>query len=76
MTCFYCKGDMNPGTATYMEEYEDRIMVVRRVPCVKCSQCGEVAYSGETVRRLEKTLDSLKEAAPEISVLTYQNKAA
>ena len=76
MTCFYCKDDMQPGATTHMEEYGDRIVVVKHVPCMKCSQCGEVAFSGETVRRLEQTLAALQDAMPEIAVLNYQEKAA
>jgi len=76
MTCFYCKGDMQQGTTTHMEERGNRISVVKHVPCLVCGQCGEVAYAAEIVRWLEKTLDSLKEAAPEITVLNYQDKAA
>ena len=30
-----------------------RFIIVRNVPCHKCSQCGEVSYSGEVVARLE-----------------------
>ena len=76
MTCFFCKGDMLPGVTTHMEEYGDKIVVVKHVPCQKCSQCGEIAYSGKTVRQLEQTLDALKDSTPELAVLNYQEKAA
>ena len=76
MTCFFCKGDMFPDTTTYMEDCQKGIVAVKHVPCHKCSQCGEVAYTGGTVRRLERILDALQEAMPEIAVLNYQEKAA
>ena len=76
MTCFFCKGDMLPETTTYMEDCQKGIVVVKHVPCHKCNQCGEVAYTGSTVGRLEQILDALQEAMPEIAVLNYQEKAA
>lgn len=45
MTCFYCKGDMVDSTTTYVEDLGNCI-IIRNVPCSKCSQCGEVSYNG------------------------------
>lgn len=54
MTCFYCKGDMLDSTTTYVEDLGNCIIIIRNVPCSKCSQCGEVSYNGTVLKQLEK----------------------
>ena len=39
MTCFFCKGTMKPDTSTYMEDLVNCIVIIKNVPCNKCSQC-------------------------------------
>ena len=75
MTCFLCKGDMAADLGTYVETLDKGVIVVRNVPCMKCAQCGEVAYNGETVRRLEQLLEDLRSAMPEVAVIEYQSAA-
>ncbi len=41
MTCFYCKGDMEEATTTYAADNGKSLIVIRRVPCHMCKQCGK-----------------------------------
>ena len=41
MTCFYCKGNIESSTTTYMTDYQGCYIIIKNVPCEKCSQCGE-----------------------------------
>ncbi len=38
MTCFYCKGDVETSTTTYMTDYQGCYIIIKNVPCEKCSQ--------------------------------------
>ena len=69
--CFYCKGNMKDDFSNYMVYLDGRFIIVRNVPCHKCSQCGEVSYSGEVVTRLEEIVATRKEALTEIAVVEY-----
>ncbi|MCM1126552.1 MAG: YgiT-type zinc finger protein [Lachnospiraceae bacterium] len=42
-----------------MVDLDGRFIIVRHVPCHKCSQCGEVSYNGEAVARLEEIVAKL-----------------
>ena len=42
MTCFYCKGDLKPSTTTHFVDLKKCIVIVKNVPCLECSKCGEV----------------------------------
>ncbi len=57
MTCFYCEGDMIDSTTTYVEDFGNCIVIIRNVPCSKCSQCGEVSYNGTVLKQIEKIVD-------------------
>ena len=43
MKCFKCKGEMNQGHTTFVTDTDDNCIVVRRVPCLQCDTCGEIA---------------------------------
>ena len=71
MTCFFCKGDMADSTTAFTATLENTIVIIKNVPCHKCTQCGEVSYSFDVTQRLEKIIDSFKESLSEISVVNY-----
>ena len=75
-TCFFCKGDMLESTTIHVVELDNRVLVIKNVPCLKCSQCGEVVYSLKTSRRLEEIVKTLDKLSTEVSILNYNDKVA
>ena len=75
MTCFMCKGEIISSTTTFMVDLGNCIIIVKNVPCFQCSQCGEISYSDEVAKRLEKIVDTLKNTVTEISVIDYKTAA-
>lgn len=71
MTCFFCKGNMENSTTTFMVQLENCIVIVKNVPCHKCDQCGEESFSFEVTERLEQIVDRCKDALTEIAVVNY-----
>ncbi len=41
MTCFTCKGNKQKSITSFMTEYDGCYIIIKNVPCSKCSQCGE-----------------------------------
>ena len=76
MTCFFCKGSMKDDTTTYMADLGNCIVIVKKVPCHKCTQCGEVAYSLEVGKRLEQIIDMLENSLAEVAIVQYSDEAA
>jgi len=76
MTCFLCKGKLLPDTTIHSEQAGDAVVLVKNVPCLKCTQCGETVYTGDTVQRLEQILSTAQNDMAEIAVLSYREKAA
>lgn len=84
MRCTSCKnGTMQEGktayveksTTTYMSEYDGCYIIIKNVPCNKCTQCGEEYLNGVTLQNIEKILGKVKNALTEFAVIDY-NKAA
>lgn len=75
MNCFVCKGNLEKTTTTYMTEYNGCYIIIKNVPCNKCTQCGEEFLNGVTLQKIEGILDSLKAVLTEIAIIDY-NKAA
>lgn len=58
MTCFYCKGNIESSTTTYMTDYQGCYIIIKNVPCEKCSQWEEYLNGGETLERMKKLFKS------------------
>ncbi|MDO4340929.1 MAG: type II toxin-antitoxin system MqsA family antitoxin [Eubacteriales bacterium] len=75
MTCFICKGDLVTTTTTYMSEYNGCYIIIKNVPCTKCTQCGEEYINGITLDKIENILSKLKDLLTEFAVVDYNNAA-
>lgn len=58
-----------------MTEYNGCYIIIKNVPCTKCTQCGEEFLNGVTLQKIEKILEGLKSMLTEFAVVDY-NKAA
>lgn len=76
MNCFMCKGKLENKNTTFMTELDKCIVIVKNVPSQVCKQCGEVSYSNEVAKQLEKLVNSVKNAMTEITVINYTEKVA
>ena len=55
MTCFYCKGNIESSTTTYMTDYQGCYIIIKNVPCEKCSQCGQVQLTSLWIQPIPGT---------------------
>ena len=72
MKCFFCKGDMVEGTTSYMVDMNGHFIIIRNVPCHKCTQCGEVTYSGTVAARLDELVAALEKMMTEVAIIDYE----
>ena len=75
MTCFMCKGNLVAGTTTFMCDMGTCIIIIKNVPCNKCTQCGEISYSDEVSKNIQKIIFDLKKNVTDIAVTDYQQAA-
>lgn len=76
MNCYLCKGAMTNSKTSYVVDLEKCIIVIRNVPCLKCEQCGEVAYTDEVAQRLDEIVNSIKGLMTEVAIVEYSDSAA
>ena len=74
--CFMCKGALENKNTTFMVELDKCIVIIKGVPSQVCRQCGEVSYSNEVAKQLEKLVNSVKNSITEITVINYTEKVA
>lgn len=77
MKCLTC-GQNSLYESTNSEAIElgnDCILVIRNIPCMKCTECSEIIYSGDVVSRLEAITAKAKELAQDMVVVDYRKAA-
>jgi len=76
MTCIFCSGDMSEGLTTDFTDLGSCMVIIKKVPCLSCGQCGETVFTGTVVRQLENITSKLKDSLTEIAVVQYPSKVA
>ena len=76
MKCYFCKGKMVDGLTTDVTDLGSSVIIIRKVPCHKCSQCGDVSFALIVAERLEQIVDELKTTVTEIAIIQYSSAAA
>ena len=72
MKCFLCKDShTEEGTTTYMTSCDSCYIIIKNVPCSKCTQCGEEYLNGAVLQKIEDILERVKNALTEIAVVDY-----
>lgn len=76
MKCLSCKnGDMVSSTMTYFTEFNHCMLIIKKVPCMKCEQCGEIVFSASVHRKIEQIVCAVKNLASELTILEYDQVA-
>lgn len=75
MTCTFCGGSAEKAVTEYIEKQGNYIVVIKNVPCDKCTQCGETYFSDDVVRNIEKILDTIKYISSELTVTVIDYSA-
>lgn len=54
--CMYCKN----STTTHVVNYNNCTIIIKNVPCLECTQCGEKYYIDEVAEHLEDIVICLR----------------
>ena len=72
MKCFFCKGEAVPTTTKFIVDLGACVVIVKNVPALVCSQCGETSYSNEVAAQLERIVDAVKHSMmSEVAIINY-----
>lgn len=76
MKCISCGAKTSIGTTVDVTDLGTCLVIVRNVPCHKCSECDEIIYTADVVKRLEAITAKARIAVNEIAVVDYNSMVA
>ena len=76
MNCISCGAKTHFSTTSDVTDLKSCLVIIRNTPCYKCTECNEVIYTGDVVKRLELILKDVKQSMSEVTVFDYSNVAA
>ena len=65
-----CRGDYEPALITHTVRHRGRVIVIDHVPAEVCTVCGDVLFRPETVRALERLIETMPK--PDATVPLYE----
>ncbi|MBI3694083.1 MAG: type II toxin-antitoxin system MqsA family antitoxin [Acidobacteria bacterium] len=68
-SCPLCGGRKEAGRTTYTVDLSFGVVVVRNVPAMRCTQCGEEWIDNATAAELERITNEAKAKGREIEVV-------
>jgi YgiT-type zinc finger domain-containing protein len=71
MKCISCGTQTSIGTTTDVTDLGKCLVIVRNVPCHKCTECNEVIYTADVIKRIDEIVKSAKLALNEITIIDY-----
>lgn len=75
MICANCGANAEKGYTTNVTDLNGCLVIVRNVPCYKCTECSEITYTGDVLKKLEEIIAHAKMLMQEISVIDYSKVA-
>lgn len=75
MLCMACGAKAKKGFTTDVTDLGNCLVIVRNVPCYKCTECSEVIYTADVVKHLEDIVEQAKKLMQEISIVDYSKVA-
>lgn len=75
MRCQVCGAAAEKGLTASVTDLGSCLIIIRNVPCYKCSECCEIIYTADVVQRLEEIIESAKKLMQEISIIDYSRTA-
>lgn len=75
MSCFYCKGDIVPGTTVYTTQIGNAVIVIKNVPCEECEQCGEIEIPHEVMLKIDHIIELATYLMQDVAIIDYQTAA-
>lgn len=70
-----CGSRAEKGFTTNVTDLGNCLIIIRNVPCYKCTQCNEVTYTGDVVKKIEEIIEHCRKMMQEVSIIDYSKVA-
>ncbi len=75
MKCMKCGCETFKSTTTEAIELGFGVLVIRNIPCYKCTECDEIIYTGDVVQKIERITNQVKQMIQEITAIDFEKAA-
>lgn len=75
MLCMECGANANKGYTTDVTDLGNCLVIVRNIPCYKCTECNETIYTADVIKRLDEIVEQTKKMTQEITIIDYRKTA-
>ena len=75
MKCLSCKSDMVQSFTTDVTERNNMLIIIKNVPCYKCTECNDVFYTGDVLAQLERLRKKAENVLTELTVIDFDKVA-
>lgn len=76
MKCLSCKtGEMAETTNAYFASLKNCYVIIENVPCLKCSQCGEIFYKVSVLEKIDSIIEKIENISSKIFIMDYKTAA-
>ncbi|HEY4544627.1 MAG TPA: YgiT-type zinc finger protein [Tissierellaceae bacterium] len=70
MECFRCDSELLNTETTFAKEYDDRVIVIKKIPALKCEKCGEEYFEPKENDNISKiVLEFLNDTTQDTDVI-------
>lgn len=75
MKCFYCRQESEwlKTKTTHMVDVEERIIIIKNVPCQECPCCGERVYANDVSEKLDELFSKAESFLYDYSEMDYED---
>jgi YgiT-type zinc finger domain-containing protein len=74
--CPLCGGEKQPGTTTFAVDLKFGVVVVREVPALVCTKCGDAWIDDPVAARLETIVSDARRKHAVVEITQWQQVAA
>ena len=74
--CPLCGGEKQPGTTTFAVDLKFGVVVVRDVPALVCTACGDAWIDDPVAAKLEGVVENARRKQAVVEVTRWQQVAA
>ena len=75
MKCMECGAIVKKGVTISVSEFGECVVIVRNVPCYKCTECNDIIYKADVAKKLVEIMETAKTMMQEIAVIDYSKVA-
>ena len=74
--CSMCGGNLEEKSVNHIVDFENFIIIIKKVPANVCRQCGEYYLDHKVAGEVEKIIDNYKDDAAEVVIVNYYDLVA